>query len=133
MVDAKTHIDDFEADLIIGAGHKGGILVLLEQRTGGAVAEQEGAHDGPRRRALLKDRVRTITFDSGREFSQHRRVARALECECYFTNPYSSWLKGAVENANGLRRGHFPRKMSLGRESGCCGCCGSRVEPRPPS
>ena len=55
-----------------------------------------------------KDGVRTITFDNGREFSHHGKVSRLLGCRCYFTNPYSSWEKGAVENTNGLLRQYSP-------------------------
>ena len=122
VVDAKSRVGDYEADLIVGAGHKGAILVLLERRTGklfAAPLRNKKAHTVARAVVRLlrpcRERVHTITFDNGREFSQHRRISRALDCECYFTNPYSSWEKGGVENANGLLRQYFPKKMRLDR------------------
>ena len=57
--------------------------------------------------------VRTLTFDNGREFSRHGRIARALDCGCYFAKPHYSWEKGAVENANGLLRQYFPKRLRL--------------------
>ena len=36
-------------------------------------------------------------------------IARKLETTVYFTDPYSSWQKGAVENANKLLRQYFPK------------------------
>ena len=122
MVDARTRVGDWEADLVMGAEHRGAIVTVLERRTGLFLAK------GLRRktaaataRALLEllrphqDNVRTLTFDNGREFSQHGRIARALGCDCYFAKPHHSWEKGAVENANGLLRQYFPKGMRLDR------------------
>jgi len=43
----------------------------------------------------------TVTTDNGTEFCNHKAIARALDTTVYFTDPYSSWQKGAIENANG--------------------------------
>ena len=59
--------------------------------------------------------VRTFTFDSGREFSQHERVAQALGCKTYFAHPYSSWERATNENTNGLIRQYLPKKSSFSR------------------
>ena len=61
----------------------------------------------------VKDYVHTITFDNGREFARHRRVACALRCDSYYARPYRSCDKGGVENANGLLRECFPKSMRL--------------------
>lgn len=49
-----------------------------------------------------KDACHTITFDNGREFSEHKVIAEALETEMYFAHPYSSQECGLNENANRL-------------------------------
>lgn len=120
VVDARARIGDFEADLIVGAKHKGFLLVLLERRTGKLFATPLRSKKAPVvAKAIIrllrphKALVQTITFDNGREFSLHQRVARALDCRCYFADPYASCQKGAVENGNGLLRQYFPKRMRL--------------------
>ena len=119
-VDARTRVGDFEVDLIVGAGHRGAILVIVERRAGKVFAappKRRKAADVARAIIRLlrphKEHVKTLTFDNGREFSLHRRVARALGCRTYFARPHHSWEKGSVENANGLLRQYFPKGMPL--------------------
>jgi len=54
-----------------------------------------------------KDKVKTLTFDNGSEFVQHKKVAKALDAKTYFAHPYSSWERGINENTNGLLRQFF--------------------------
>jgi len=58
---------------------------------------------------LNRDRVLTITADRGKEFADHSKVAKALQCGYYFAHPYSSWERGLNENTNGLLRQFFPK------------------------
>jgi len=46
----------------------------------------------------------TITSDNGKEFSYHEEVAKTLDTEFYFANPYQSWQRGLNEHTNGLIR-----------------------------
>ncbi|CAG9297565.1 hypothetical protein CEDIAZO_02753 [Celerinatantimonas diazotrophica] len=46
-----------------------------------------------------KDCVHTMTADNGREFACHQEIVKALNAELYFAYPYSSWERGANENA----------------------------------
>ena len=57
--------------------------------------------------------VKTITFDNGKEFSQHEAIAKALGCDTFFARPYHSWEREHIENANGLLRQYFPKTMGL--------------------
>ena len=56
-----------------------------------------------------KDRILTITADKGKKFACHEKVDKALECDYYFSHPYSSWERGLNENTNGLIRQFFPK------------------------
>ncbi len=38
-----------------------------------------------------KDTCHTITFDNGREFAEHEKMATELKADIYFANPYHSW------------------------------------------
>jgi len=49
-------------------------------------------------------KVLSVIYDNGLEFSGHISVGTALGAKGYFCNPYHSWEKGCVENANGLLR-----------------------------
>ncbi len=58
---------------------------------------------------LLKQRVKTITFDNGLEFADHEIMNKKLETQIYFAHPYSPWETGINENINGLIRQYFPK------------------------
>ena len=47
---------------------------------------------------------RTITFDNGKGFAQHRILSKDLKLKTYFTRPYTSQYKGTVENRRGDKR-----------------------------
>ena len=38
----------------------------------------------------IKDQLKTITADDGKEFSLHEYAARELEIDWYFADPYSA-------------------------------------------
>ena len=50
-----------------------------------------------------------ITCDNGKEFSEHRAIAKALQADVYFAHPQAAWERGSNENANGLIRQYFPK------------------------
>jgi transposase, IS30 family len=52
---------------------------------------------------------KTMTFDKGKEFSGHQKLAEALDLSCYFANPSHSWERGLNEHTNGLLRQFFPK------------------------
>ena len=56
----------------------------------------------------IKKILKSITTDNGLEFAAHEKISKALDVPVYFTDPYSSWQKGAIENANGLIRQYIP-------------------------
>ncbi len=53
---------------------------------------------------LPQSHQKTLTFDNGKEFSGHEKLAQKLEVDCYFANPYHSWGRGLNEHANGMLR-----------------------------
>ncbi len=61
----------------------------------------------------LKHWVKTLTFDNGRKFSWHDRLAKALDYGAYFAKLYHSWERGLNKNHNGLLRQLFSKKMAL--------------------
>ena len=120
IVEKKTRIGDWEADLITGKSHKGNILTLVERKSrlllASVLRNKTSKEVNDKMLKLLgtiKDKVHTITFDNGREFSGHYKIARSIGCSTYFAKPYSSWQRGLNENTNGLLRRYFPKFMRL--------------------
>ena len=57
----------------------------------------------------IANRVKTITFDNGKEFVEHAKIDKALSSISYFADPYASWQRGSNENYNGLFRQYAPK------------------------
>lgn len=57
--------------------------------------------------------VRTMTLDNGVENHAHQAFSRTTGAATFFCDPYSSWQKGSVENANKLIRGYIPKGSNL--------------------
>jgi IS30 family transposase len=116
IVDQRLRIGDWEADTIIGKGHSGAIVSLTERKSRltliAKVARKSATEVKQAIVRLLKpvtDAVHTLTSDNGREFAYHEQIASELDLDFYFAHPYSSWERGANENANGLIRQYFPK------------------------
>jgi IS30 family transposase len=105
----RERVGDWEADTIIGKHHKGAIVTLDDRKSKLRLAfplEGKKAQDVLDASTILlepiKDFVETITFDNGKEFTLHEKIAQRLDCKTYFAKPYHSWERGQNENANGL-------------------------------
>jgi len=120
VVDDKARLGDWEADTVIGKGHKGVLVTLTERVSKLNFAISIGRKESELTKeaiintlAPFKHWVHTITFDNGREFCAHEAIAKALDCNTYFAKPYHSWQRGLNENHNGLLRQYFPKKEPL--------------------
>ena len=120
VVEKRSRIADWEGDTVIGSGHQGVLVTLVERKSRYSLAAAL-----PRRTSDLvgeamvdllrphKRRCKTITLDNGKEFADHAFVAKCLGAKVYFAHPYCSWERGLNENHNGLLRQYFPKAMSL--------------------
>ena len=120
IVDEKIRIGDWEADTVIGKGHKG-VLVTLADRVSKKtlIAHVPSKHATVVTNAIMKlllpekEQLQTITFDNGKEFAYHAQIKEALGADNYFAHPYHSWERGLNENHNGLIRQYLPKGMAL--------------------
>lgn len=119
-----TRFGDWEMDTIVGKDGKGAIVTLTERSTNMLLMERlpEGKRPGPLAKTVIRllfpyrHTIRTITTDNGSEFCAHRLISKALAPKgaknanlVFFADSYSSWQKGAIENANKLIRQYIPK------------------------
>lgn len=111
-----TRFGDFEMDTIVGKGNHGAIVTLVERSTNMLFMRKlpHGKNAVRLAEAVIrmlkpfKGILKSITTDNGLEFAAHEKITKALGVQVYFADPYSSWQKGAIENANGLIRQYVP-------------------------
>ena len=118
-----TRFGDWEMDTIVGKGGRGAIVTLVERSTDYMMMKR--LPKGKNAMALAKmvkkmledyqSAVLSITTDNGTEFAEHKRIARQLHTTVYFTDPYSSWQKGNIENTNKLIRQYIPKNTEFNK------------------
>lgn len=120
IVEDKTRIGDWEIDTVVGAEHKGAFVTIVERKSKFLLSKQVDYNTAENVKLATiellrpyKHKLFTITADNGSEFTYHEQIAKELECDFYFADPYSSWQRGLNENTNGLLRQYFPKGISL--------------------
>jgi IS30 family transposase len=119
-VETRSQIGHWEGDTVIGAGHQQAIVTLVERKSGFAVLRHVTRKTSElvsqaiiSSLAPLAQRVKTVTYDNGKEFAGHAVVDKALKSTAYFADPFASWQRGSNENFNGLLRQYIPKKRPL--------------------
>lgn len=120
IVDKKERIGDWEGDTIIGAQQQKAIVTLVDRASKltriGPVATKHADIVSEIIVKLLRPMrhiSHTTTFDNGKEFSGHEKIAKSLGINIYFAHPYSSWERGLNENTNGLIRQYIKKGSSF--------------------
>ncbi len=120
VVDDKKRVGDWEIDTVIGKGHSGALVTIVERKTlYTLIARVYGkCADWVTQSTITLlepfiDRTHTITADNGKEFAYHKKITEALETAFYFAHPYHSWERGLNENTNGLIRQYFPKQTDF--------------------
>ena len=112
----------WEGDLIVGTESKSAIGTLVERTTRfvmllhlphdhGAETVQHAIVETMTQ--LPEHMRRSLTWDQGRELSNHLAIAEAAALNIYFCDPHSPWQRGSNENTNGLLRQYFAKGTDL--------------------
>lgn len=113
----RTIPGHWEGDLIMGRYKRTALGTLVERTTRYTILVPLKAKDAESvRRAyakelgtLPKEIAKTLTYDQGKEMSEHKRFTIDTGIQVYFAHPASPWERGTNENTNGLIRQYFPK------------------------
>ena len=116
-----TRFGDWEMDLIVDKDQNA-ILTLVERSTDRFLMEKlkHGKQAMPLAKVVWRlllpykgEGLKTITTDNGSEFAAHEWLSKKLGVPIYFTDSYSSWQKGNIENTNKLVRQYIPKGTDI--------------------
>lgn len=108
----------WEGDLILGKYKRSALGTLVERTTrylilvplgnkkDAVTVRQEFAKAFQTVPAELK---KSMTYDQGKEMSEHQQFTIDTGIQVYFAHPGSPWERGTNENTNGLIRQYFPK------------------------
>jgi len=117
-VEDRTVPVHWEGDLIVGKYKRSALGTLVERTTRTTLLVPLGAKKDAtsvrrayarRMRRLPKELAKSLTYDQGKEMSQHRQFTVDTGITVYFAHPGSPWERGTNENTNGLIRQFFPK------------------------
>ncbi|MDH4449487.1 MAG: IS30 family transposase [Rhodoferax sp.] len=119
-IEERKQIGHWECDTVIGANHKQAIVTVVERKSGYAVIAKVSNKTADlvgdaiiQALKPLQARVKTLTYDNGKEFCGHAKIDDALGSTSYFARPFASWERGSNENFNGLLRQYVPKKRKM--------------------
>ena len=110
----------WEGDLLTGSKNSY-IATLVERHTRYAMLAKVANKDTQtiisalikQARKLPHELYKSLTWDRGKELTDHRRFTLATNIDVYFCDPQSPWQRGSNENTNGLLRQYFPKGTDL--------------------
>lgn len=107
----------WEGDLVIGKDHKSAIGTLVERTTRAIIIVPLTGTDAQTVREAFElafstvpgQMKKTMTYDNGKEMTQHKLFTEHTKIQVYFAHPYSPWERPTNENSNMLVRDYFPK------------------------
>lgn len=120
-IDKRKHYGHWEGDLILFRHTQANLITLRERKSRLIIAIKNASrHAKTTTQSLVSyfnerslKTIKSITLDNGVEFSYHEKMSEKLKSKIFFCDPYKSYQKGAIENANKLLRNKLPRKIDI--------------------
>jgi IS30 family transposase len=114
----------WEGDLLSGSANSH-MVTLVERQTRYVMLAKVANKDTQsvvkalirQARTLPDELCKSLTWDRGKELTDHKRFTVATDIDVYFCDPHSPWQRGSNENTNRLLRQYFPKGTDLSRYS----------------
>jgi IS30 family transposase len=113
----------WEGDLLIGKDHKSALGSILERTTRTVILVPLKERDAMSVRKAFAKALKTLpeqmtlsmTYDRGKEMSEHKLFTEETMMQVYFCDPHSPWQRGTNENTNMLIRDFFPKQTDFSK------------------
>lgn len=123
FINERKRYGDWESDSVIFSQQKTALSVQSERKSKlirmhkvlNKTAEETNNALVRTAESLPREIFLTLTFDNGGEGSKHTEIKREYNIDTFFCDPYCSWQKGGVENANKMIRRYLPRKTDMSK------------------
>jgi len=120
-IETRRTFGHWEGDSLLFQGGRQALATQTERKSRFLVVLPVDNLTAKTRNSVLTDYFETLppearqtfTVDNGPEFAGHTELTCTTGLSVYFTQPYASWQKGAIENQNGLLRWYLPRQKNL--------------------
>jgi IS30 family transposase len=124
-VASRTVPGHWEGDLVMGAMNRSALGTLVERMTRFLIIVILTEHDATSTRFAFGREImrlpahlrRSMTYDQGKEMSEHVQLTMDTKMQVYFAHPHSPWMRGTNENTNGLIRDFFPKGTDFSQVS----------------
>ena len=116
-VESRLLPGHFEGDLILGAGNRSAVGVLVERTSRSTFLCHLPQKDATSVRAAFTRKLKglppalrqSLTYDQGKEMAEHPLLAAELDLQVFFCHPHSPWERGTCESQNGRIRHYLPK------------------------
>jgi len=114
----RTVPGHWEGDLILGKYKRSALGTLVERTTRYTILVPLGVKKDALSvreayaeafKGIPDNLKKTLTYDQGKEMSQHEKFTIDTGIQVFFAHPGSPWERGSNENTNGLIRQYFPK------------------------
>ncbi len=114
----RTVPGHWEGDLILGKHKRSALGTMVERTTRYSILVPLGKKKdavfvrqayAKAFRSIPTELKKTLTYDQGKEMSEHQQFTIDTGILVYFAHPASPWERGTNENTNGLIRQYFPK------------------------
>ncbi|WP_442889633.1 IS30 family transposase [Congregicoccus parvus] len=124
-VESRLIAGHYEGDLILGAGNRSAVGVLVERTSRYTFLCHLPQKDATSVREAFTRKLRDIpaalrlslTYDQGKEMAEHQTLAADLALKVFFCHAHSPWERATCESQNDRIRHYLPKGTDLSKVS----------------